>query len=118
MPFTKVTKTRSICINGDWDSVHYEFTLNEGQPLSEAENLLTEAIDKWENETRAKRLSVFENLPTQTIEPQPPKNTEERLIQDIKTCKDLKVLESYKLLSIKYPNVKAAYEEKYFELSK
>jgi cysteinyl-tRNA synthetase len=39
-------------------------------------------------------------------------NTEDALIADINTCKDLKVLESYRLLANKNERVKAAYDEK------
>jgi hypothetical protein len=41
-----------------------------------------------------------------------PITTEQRLITDINTCTELKVLKSYELLAKKYPKVKEAYELK------
>ncbi len=44
--------------------------------------------------------------------------TEQRLIADINTCTDLKILQSYELLTKKYPTVKEAYDKKLTELTK
>ena len=47
-----------------------------------------------------------------------PKTQEARIIAQIYGATDLKVLESFKLLSSKYPTVKAAYEQQFEKLSK
>jgi hypothetical protein len=44
-------------------------------------------------------------------------NTEDAFIADIKSCKELKVLETYKLLAKKYQRVQEAYDEKFKELA-
>ena len=46
----------------------------------------------------------------------PTMSTEQRLIADIGTCTEIKVLQSYELLSKKYPLVKEAYDKKLAEL--
>lgn len=116
MPFTKVTKTRSICINGDWDGVHYEFTLNEGQPLSEAENLLTEAVNKWENEARMKRLGSIGELPTVVEDRTQNEKTESKILSEIYSITDLKELDTYKLL-VTTPLLEAAFNQQLKKLS-
>jgi hypothetical protein len=54
----------------------------------------------------------------QVKEPETPQSTEAKIIAQIYACSDLKVLESFKLLSGKYPAVKAAYEQQFEKLSK
>jgi hypothetical protein len=50
------------------------------------------------------------------IQVEKPQTTEERMIQQIGEITELKVLESFKLLSDKYPAVKAAYDNKLKQL--
>jgi len=52
------------------------------------------------------------------VEPENPQTTEAKIIAQIYGASDLKVLESFKLLSSKYPTVKAAYEQQFEKLSK
>ena len=54
---------------------------------------------------------------TDLVKKEQPITTEQRLITDIGTCTELKVLKSYELLSKKYPSVKEAYDKKFAELN-
>lgn len=40
-----------------------------------------------------------------------PRNTQDQIIQDIKSCKEVKVLESYKLIAKSNPKIQEAYDE-------
>lgn len=55
---------------------------------------------------------------TDLVKKEQPISTEQRLIADINTCTELKVLKSYELLAKKYPMVKEAYELKLNLLTK
>jgi hypothetical protein len=85
--------------------------------LEEAKRL-TEEFHKQSNP------EIYNNVDEETpvlamIKKEEKKNlsTQDRLIVDISTCTELKVLESYKLLSKKYPEIQDAYDKKYAELS-
>ena len=67
MHFSKITGSRSICINGDWDNRIFEITINEGESKSKAEDLLSSAIDQWENEMREKRNSSVNYFTTEKV---------------------------------------------------
>jgi uncharacterized Ntn-hydrolase superfamily protein len=54
----------------------------------------------------------------QVVKEEPPQSQEAKIIADIYTVKDLKVLESYKIIAKKYPAIQAAYDQMFLELSK
>lgn len=55
MYFSKTSRSRSVCINGDWDNVMYEMTLQDGESLTKAEEAIEQKLNEWENKVRAKR---------------------------------------------------------------
>lgn len=57
MYFSKTSRSRSICINGDWDNVIYEMTIQDGESLTKAEEAINEKLNEWENEVRKIRTS-------------------------------------------------------------
>ncbi len=54
---------------------------------------------------------------SQIIRQMGPRSREDQIEADIRTCKDVKVLESYKLIAKSNPVLKMAYNEKFQELT-
>jgi hypothetical protein len=61
---------------------------------------------------------VTSNLQMANLKPDPKQDRVQQLIQDIGTCKDLKVLESYKLMVKANPDLQTAYDNKLKDLKK
>ena len=76
-----------------------------------AKQLVKEQIAKELSE-HTEQMGVQEKI----ITAHRPKDTKEALIYDISSCTDLKVLETYKFLSSKYPEIEQAYIQKHKEL--
>lgn len=55
MHFSKVSRSRSICINGDWDNTLYEMTIQDGESLTKAEEAIEQKLIEWETKVRTQR---------------------------------------------------------------
>ncbi len=104
-----------------------EATLEEGDNIEECYHKLSEEVKAL---ARKEQVGLFEIIEPANEMPQqgwtsytPPKNTvEERRIgdidKDIRSCKDVRVLETYRLLVKKNPEFKPVYDEMHEKLSK
>jgi hypothetical protein len=107
-----------------------DIELSEGEHPEEAFTHAKELIDKWHKDNNPhlyadKPESPFGNsyssapfippLPEVQVE-KPIQDRTQALIADINSCKEIKVLESYKLIARSNPDLKAAYDLKYESL--
>lgn len=99
------------------EKISVEIELNEGDDAREAGLIAKNFVIEFHKTTNPQiynnLFNDFEQLPVNEEKPQ---TVEERIIHGIKTCKELKVLETYQLLAKKYPNVLEEYNRKFNEL--
>lgn len=120
MHFSKASRSRSICINGDWDNAVYEMTIQEGESLTKAEEAIDLKLTEWENRVRTQRNPPEQSF-TKATDLVKKDNMEEQFLKSVGEVTDIKELEKvWKKIcdNPKYPNLKKAYEEKFSELSK
>jgi hypothetical protein len=79
-------------------------------------NGIHEKVITQKDEYRGTHIRTIENEKVEQV--QRPTDRTEAIIFDINSCKEIKTLESYKLLASKIPSVKEAYEWKMNELLK
>lgn len=101
----------SGCFEKIWLEDEIEFT--DMEAVRQAQYALKKQVENFHyesNKAAEKQAQIQEDNDT-------PKSQEDKIIAQIKTMKDLKSLESYKLLSRTYPGIQTAYNEKLKELS-
>ena len=99
------------------ERIGVDINLNEGDTTDEAMAQARALIDKYHSETLSliddKQRGIHEQvIPT----PKEPLSKTEEMIRDMNTCKDLKILESYRLIASKNPELQAAYDLKHEQL--
>lgn len=105
------SKTYPIASNGTWEKIWAE---------EEFEGSIEDARKRWY--AQKKEVENFHFESNKAAEKQEkeveesPKTTEAKIIAQIYGCTDLKVLESFRLLSNNYKSVKAAYEQRQLKL--
>lgn len=111
------SKTFPNVSNGEWEKVwveeEFEGTLEQARTRWYAQK---KEVENFHYESKAHDAKVAAETPIQQKEE--PQSTEAKIIAQIYGCSDLKVLESFKLLSQNNKAVKAAYEQQFEKLSK
>lgn len=106
------SETFPVVSTGHFQKIWYEVELEPGDdPRQELYKCKKLVNDFYYESNKAAEKQAKE-------EPETPQTTEAKIIAQIYRATDLKVLESFKLLSSKYPTVKAAYEQQFEKLSK
>jgi hypothetical protein len=108
------------------EKIGAEATLEDDDNPSDCLAILKETVEMWHkqnetkiNETQSQQgFQPPENPATAPTEKpaERPKDQVAGIIFDIASVTDLKVLDSYKLVIKKHPDIQAAYEKKYSEL--
>ena len=93
-----------------WDKCGVEIEIQEESEVENAFTLAKQLVNEQLSQ------SVPAEEPIQNISDQRPTDTIEALKHDISTCKELKVLESYRLLVKNYPDLKSDFDKKLTEL--
>ena len=104
MTITKVSYSRTYPIDLIWEKIFVEASLSEGENVRDAlyeckrtvESFHYEANKSDEKKKEVSKESLPEVKPT--------------TVEDIYSCKDLKVLESYKLIVRSKPELQKAYD--------
>lgn len=125
MKITKLYYQRTIN-TGAYENIKLgvEADINEGEPAMQAMDSLKQFVDDWYKSFSQEQYESWLAKPIGRPTPPPisdvqvdkQMNQEEQLIHGIGTCTDLKVLESYKLLTSKSYKVLAAYNDKRIEI--
>ena len=105
------SQTYPIGLSGQFQKIWVEFELDEtDDPRTELYRCRKIVNDFFHESNKAaeKQLSPVK---------EEPQSQEAKIIADIYTVKDLKVLESYKIIAKKYPAIQAAYDQKQKELT-
>jgi hypothetical protein len=121
MKITKVTYQASY-VTGPYlqHRIGFEAEIDGGNGEDEMKALATlkelaDAFDKQVNNFEERM--VVDTFIDKEIEVSRPSDTKSALIADVKSCKEIKVLETYRLLAKKDPEIQAAYEAKMDELT-
>lgn len=96
-----------------WKKLGMEAELEDGDVLEHSVGTLKEYVK--ENISDESESQPTFHPPTE--EDTTPRTTTEGLLKDIKSCKELKVLESYRLIAKQDPILQTAYDKKLNELS-
>jgi hypothetical protein len=124
MKYKSITYQRTIPL-GSFENhrIGVEIELGEGdkpeevmEQAKEFVNGIHEKVITQKDEYRGTHIRTIENEKVEQV--QRPTDRTEAIIFDINSCKEIKTLESYKLLASKIPSVKEAYEWKMNELLK
>lgn len=121
MYFSKTSSSRSICINGDWDNVIYEMTLQDGESLTKAEEAIEQKLNEWESKVRAKRTPPEKTSSKLTGLVNKSKNKEQEEsanIAEMLLCKDVEKLKEFEIISKTTPALTATYNTMFKKLSK
>lgn len=109
---TKISIGKSIeTYPGQWIKVGMEADLSPGEDAISGLSELKMLVDSF--------LKLEDKTVIQQISTQQPKTKEDqiaKIISDISTCDDAKVLESYKLLAKNHPEIQQAYDNRSKEL--
>jgi len=95
-----------------WDKCGVEIEIEEESEVENACTLAKQLVNEQLSE------SAPAEEPIQKISEERPTDTIEALKHDISTCKELKVLESYRLLVTKNPDLKDVFDKRFAELQK
>lgn len=121
MELTKISRSKSFeMVNGyglkSWDKFGVEGDLGENESPLEAYNELGKIIDQAHKDSYPALSFVADNptVPEVQVEKEQPKS----LVEQIKSCTELKVLESYRLIAKVNPETQQAYDNKLKELKK
>ena len=93
-----------------WDKCGVEIEIEEESEVENAFTLAKQLVNEQLSQ------SAPDEEPIQNISDQRPTDTIEALKHDISTCKELKVLESYRLLVTKNPELQDVFNKKIVEL--
>jgi hypothetical protein len=93
------------------EKVGFEASIDGDSP-EEVLSKLRKMADEWHRANNPLLQPGAEVGPSiQEIQEQKPRNTVSFLVEDIKSCTELKVLESYRILAKTKPELQAAYDE-------
>jgi hypothetical protein len=111
MKIEKVNYTKSYVIGPFLqEKIGFEASIDGDSP-EKVLSSLREMADEW-HKANNPGLEISVNPEAlQEIQEQKPRNTVSFLIEDIKSCTELKVLESYRILAKTKPELQAAYDE-------
>ena len=113
MKITKIGYSKTYQIGlANFEKLWLEADVTEGDDIRQCQYALKKQVESFHFESN----KAAEKQAQEAKEE--PKTQEARIIAQIYGATDLKVLESFKLLSSKYPTVKAAYEQQFEKLSK
>jgi hypothetical protein len=114
---TKVTYRRTYNLGSfQSEAIGVEMDLNENEDPINAFKEMNKLTDAYHLETIT-QLDLYRGATERVIEQPKTKETqEERIIKDLGTCKELKVLETYSLLAKNNPKIQEAYNLKLKEL--
>lgn len=100
------------------EKIGVEIDLNENDDLDEAFITAKRMTETWHKENNP-GLYIENTITDEVSIPQNQtqlRDTVQYIIEDIQSCTDIKVLESYSLIAKSSPKVKEAYDNKYQEL--
>jgi len=95
------------------ERIHVELTLNEGENATEALDTARNLVEEYHRKTTP--VEPYEMMGTKVTEVV---DKPASIIDDIMSCKELNVLESYKLIVRNKPELQTAYDEMHQKLSK
>ena len=96
------------------EKIGVELTLNEGEDAKEALDTARLLVEEYHRENN-KELEEMRGVQERIIN-QPPTTGIQAIINDIGTCKDIKVLESYRLIVKNNPELQETYNHKLNQL--
>ena len=99
--------------NGGWRKLVVETLLEPGDTVRDAFYAGQKEVRQYHYESKGHD----DKIAVESKEPETAQSTEAKIIAQIYGCTDLKVLESFKLLSNNYKSVKAAYEQQLNKLN-
>lgn len=104
------TKTYPIANLGVWEKIYIEADINEGEDVRQCLYDLKKQVENFHYESNK---AAEKQMGTQVdVEPKVG-----NIINDIKSCKSIKVLESYQMLVKNKPDLQAAYDEQLKKLT-
>lgn len=116
MKIKKVAYTKTYPIGLCWEKIFVEMELSEEDDARKALYEAKKTVENFHYESnKAAEKELAEKSATQ--QEQKPKTRSEEMVEAIESVKELKVLEIYKPLAKKYPEIQDAYDKKLKELS-
>lgn len=121
MQLTKISRSKSFeMVNGyglkSWDKYGIEGELGENEDPIQAYRELDAIIDQSHKENSQTLSFVADNVPVPEVQVE--KEQPKSLVEQIESCTELKVLESYRLIAKTNPECQEAYDKKLKELQK
>lgn len=114
MKVQKIIYGKSFEMYGYWEKINLEIEVEENETPEKVLDQAKYIVDQWH---QANPASVYSGQNRRLPEARSTM-TQETFIQQINATEDLKTLETFKLIADNYPDIKRAFDSKFYTLSK